>query len=56
MGSVGDSQPIDTHVPPVCPLSHLDREDGGSMFLQIGEQTAQFHMMQEPPKQDQHEC
>ena len=35
MGSLGDSQPIDTHVPPVCPFSHLDREDGGSMFLQI---------------------
>jgi hypothetical protein len=33
--SVGDSQKIDTYVPPVCPLSHLDHEDGGSMFLQI---------------------
>jgi len=37
MGSMGDSQPIDTHVPPVCPLSLLDCEDGGSMFLQIGD-------------------
>jgi hypothetical protein len=37
MGSVGDSQPIDIHVPPVCPLSHLDHEDGSSMFLQIGD-------------------
>jgi hypothetical protein len=37
LGSVGDSQPVDTHVPSVCPLSHLDREDGGSMFFQIGD-------------------
>jgi len=37
MGSVGDSHPIDTRVPPVCPLCHLGREDGGSMFLQIGD-------------------
>jgi hypothetical protein len=37
MGSVGDSQPINTRVPPVCPLSHLDREDGGNMFLQSGD-------------------
>jgi len=37
VGSVGDSQPINTRVPPVCPLSHLDHEDGGSMFLQFGD-------------------
>jgi len=37
MVSVGDSQPIGTHVPPVCPLSPLDCEDGGSIFLQIGD-------------------
>jgi hypothetical protein len=35
--SMGDSHPIDTHVPPVCPHSHLDCEDGGSLFLQIGD-------------------